>query len=714
MAPPADSAVLPVTSDQSEADDPRVLEVVRDYQTEWECGRRPDREWYLMRHPELVPVIAGYFDGIDLLYREMTDLNRSGDRRHDTDLVPGDRVGEFEIVREVGRGGMGVVYEAAQPSLNRRVAIKVLPGASATDSLRLRRFTIEARAAAAVAHPNIVPVYAVGEDRGLHYYVMRLVDGASLDSVIHLIRHAPTGPVPAGPPAPRRTGGPGLPPDQLIDQYLRDRSAHHRTVARIGTIIARALDHAHQSGVVHRDIKPANILLGRDGHVWVTDFGLARFMGAANGTRTGAPIGTFRYMSPEQASGDKCRLDHRTDVYSLTVTLYELLTGRQAFPSNEPATVLRQITHDDPPAPRVADPTVPADLETILLKGLEKEPQDRYTTAADLADDLDRFLTGRPIRAHRPGPWARPKKWTGRHPVATACAIVCLLLLFAASGVITALTRHAYQAERARADEADRRFQQSKKLGDLMVRISEEETESPLPYQGTRRRLLMAALENYRELLEGGHDDPQMRAELDRVKARIEAMLADEAAARESWRVFLLLFLPVRAELGLFPDQYEQVQQFFRARGLEPGIASEGLRTAYADPNVREQFRSALSDSKARHDLLRLLNASQQKRLTELFLQFLGPLAFNSPEVVEALALTPEQRQQIRALLPAGQSGLGRIFSLSGPPPNRSTEGPDKPADAIAKLTERFVALLTPEQRGAWSRLKGEPFDFRW
>ncbi|WP_261340050.1 protein kinase domain-containing protein [Gemmata obscuriglobus] len=493
-------------------------------------------------------------------------------------------------------------------------------------------------------------------------------------------------------------------PEELVDLRRRNRPAFHQTVARIGGLVARALDHAHQNGVVHRDIKPANLLLGRDGHIWVTDFGLAQFTDAATVTGTGTAIGTLRYMSPEQAEGDRRRLDHRADVYSLAATLYELSTGRPAFPAETPAALLLQIARGAPPAPRSVDPTVPRDLEAVLLKGLETDPRDRYATAAEFADDLDRFLNRRPIAARRPCAGDRARKWAGRHPAVVAGAAIALVLLTAGSGAIAALNQRAYRAERDRADEAERRFYQSKQLGDLMIQISEEEGRSNVSFHGPRRRLLLAALENYRQLNEAGHNDPQVRAELDRATARVEELLAEEKAARESWRVGLLWFQPVRAELRLSPDQEEQVRQSFRVRGLEPGTATAGLGTIRDDLNLRGKIARLLSDPTARNELLRPLTGPQRKRLGELFLRCLGPMAFGDPEIVEALGLTPHQRQQIRLLQPPVALRLGPPFAVLLD--DRRPGGIDPASDP--------VTLLTSEQRAIWKALIGRPFEMPW
>jgi eukaryotic-like serine/threonine-protein kinase len=696
----------PPTLIDDDGGDPRVLELVKAYQAEWESGCRPDRSRYRLRCPDLFPETEIYLDGIDLLYCGITDLKRSGSlpTRFDSGLVcGGDRLGEFEIIREIGRGGMGVVYEAHQLSLNRRVAVKILPRDLAADQNRLRRFAVEAQAAAAVAHPHIVPVYAVGVDRGVNYYVMRFVDGVSLDSFTRDIRQARSSFVELHPSAELYRDDGNVPPsDRLLEQRRVNRPAYHRSVARIGVALARALDHAHQSGVVHRDIKPANLLLGQDGHVWVTDFGLAQFNEAVGVTRTGTALGTLRYMSPEQANGDRRRIDHRTDIYSLVVTLYELVAGKPAFPAEEPALILQQIAHVYPHGLRGPDPTVPADLERVLLKGLEKDPEDRYATAAEFADDLDRVLAGQPIRAHRRNVWERATKWASRHPATMTASGGLLVFLVMVSGVITGLTQHAYRAERARADEAELRFRQSKQLSDLMIQICEEETTPDAPLQGIRRRLLLAALENYRKLRDPGHD-PRMRAESDRIQAQIESMLAEEETLRESWRGCLLWFPSVRAELDLSSDQERQIQQSFLRLGLEPSAVSDGgVIAVFRDPAKRTNLLAAVNAPAERQALLGQLTAIQKRRLRAIFFQLLGPVAFREPSVVEALALTPEQRQQIR--------------TIQAPPPQPEKQRPHRPEDlwtsaTSAATTERIVALLTPEQRKIWREMLGKPFD---
>jgi eukaryotic-like serine/threonine-protein kinase len=305
---------------------------------------------------------------------------------------PPDVLGDFRLGREIGRGGIGVVYEATQITLGRRVAVKVLPPTSLLDPRQLRRFEIEAQAAAALQHPNIVPVIAYGREHGVPYFAMRLIEGRNLAQVVN---------------EGRERGNHGLPP---------------REVAELGRQAAEALDYAHRNEVLHRDIKPSNLLVDADKRLWVADFGLARVRGESDLTASGDVIGTMRYLSPEQARGSRAAIDVRSDVYSLGATLYELSTLRQVFDGDDRADLLRRIMAEEPVPPHQLDPAIPLDLETIVLKALAKEPAERYATAGDLAEDLTRFLAGQPIRARRLSWAGLGVKWARRQWKAVAAA----------------------------------------------------------------------------------------------------------------------------------------------------------------------------------------------------------------------------------------------------------------------------------------------------
>jgi serine/threonine protein kinase/tetratricopeptide (TPR) repeat protein len=444
----------PLAAEEAEAslpDDPRLAEALQEYLAALEAGRPPGRREFLARYPVIAAKLETYLAGLDLLHAAA----RSGPPPAPAAGVQADRpdglqggtpLGDFRLLREVGRGGMGVVYEAEQLSLNRRVALKVLPFAATMDSRQLMRFRNEALAAAALDHPHIVEVHAVGVERGVHYYAMRYIDGPTLAEVIRdLQRSAAGGPGPVDPDATAPycghdpaaghapSAGDTQPRAGLSTWPSYTAPDFFRAVTQLGSEVAEALDHAHQHGIIHRDIKPSNLLVDGRGKVWVTDFGLAHREAGATLTATGDLVGTLRYMSPEQALARRMPVDHRTDIYSLGVTLYELLTLEPALPGDDRQELLRQIAAEEPKPPRQRNRAIPADLETIVLKAMEKNPADRYATAGEMAADLRRHLHDEPVRARRPTLLQRLRKWARRHrglvaSVATVLAISMLTL----------------------------------------------------------------------------------------------------------------------------------------------------------------------------------------------------------------------------------------------------------------------------------------------
>jgi WD40 repeat protein/serine/threonine protein kinase len=470
---------------ESGSDRDSVERLAEEFLSRFRRGERPALSEYTDRHPEHAAEIMELFPALVKIEQlKPAAIDATGPFAGTTD--PGgmprpERIGGYRIVREVGRGGMGVVYEAEQLALGRRVALKVLPLHAAKDGSGLARFRREARAAARLHHTNIVPVHEVGEDGTLCYYAMQLIQGQPLDRVLHELRQLrATGALTqsaggeniahslwtgafhfqeeqAGPARPAAPDGRAasssfhLPGQTDPSNVLSNRAHYHRSVARVGIQVAEALEYAHREGVIHRDIKPSNLLLDPDGRVWVTDFGLAKTEGDAL-TNTGDVVGTVRYMAPERFRGWS---DPRSDVYSLGLTLYEMLLLRPAFDAADRVKQIRQVTDEEPPRLRKVDPSIARDLATVVERAIGKEPTRRYQTAAELAEDLRRFVEDRPIRARRVGGAERVWRWCRRNPVlASLTTAVALLLAVAAVSATVAAIQFRQKAEaEARAKE---------------------------------------------------------------------------------------------------------------------------------------------------------------------------------------------------------------------------------------------------------------------
>jgi serine/threonine protein kinase/WD40 repeat protein/Flp pilus assembly protein TadD len=467
-------------------------QLIGEFVARYRRGERPPLQEYIDRCPDLAAEIRDLFPA--LVEMELA----KEDRRH-AETGPAvspppavEQLGDFRILREVGRGGMGVVYEAEQISLGRHVALKVLPAHALLDPRHLARFRREAKAAARLHHTNIVPVFGVGEQDGRHYYVMQFIQGLGLDVVLDELRRlrqprgkqAPTlddalgrradgtrdlsavhvarsllsgqfrSPEPTGsvtiaqPLAPAKADlGPSSPvraadssptvrlPGQSETSTLSESGRQYwHSVARIGTQVADALAHAANQGILHRDIKPSNLLLDDTGNVWVTDFGLAKAeTDGGNLTHTGDIVGTLRYMAPERFNGQG---DLRSDVYSLGLTLYELLVLRPAFDETDRNRLVKQVMHDEPARPRKLNRSVPRDLETVVLKAIDRDPARRYSSPVELAADLKRFVEDRPVRARRVSETEKFWRWCRRNPLpATLLAGIVLVFLAGFVGV---------------------------------------------------------------------------------------------------------------------------------------------------------------------------------------------------------------------------------------------------------------------------------------
>ncbi len=495
-------------------------------------GEPTTPEEYAEQHPDLADEILALFPALLMMEDLGGDAaSRTGSIASGAEAVAGavtGQLGEFRLLREVGRGGMGVVYEAEQESLGRRVALKILPAGALADQNQVRRFEREARSAARLHHTNIVPVFGVGKHEGTHFYVMQFIQGQGLDAVLLELRQL----------RPRRSAQPAPPDRQMtVSQTARQRPAaaiaeslvtgqfaagradgdlvpgsttlpwsgppeipmprlspsgsglssvfgqadvshiietsrpFAQGVARIGVQVAEALAYAHGQGILHRDIKPSNLLLDRTGTVWVADFGLAKAIGGEDLTHTGDIVGTLRYMAPERFRGQG---DARADIYALGLTLYELLALRPAYQENDRASLIRQVTQEDPPQLRKLSLGVPADLETIVHKAMAREPAQRYATAGALAEDLKRFVDGRPILARRVSAAERYWRWARRNPVIAVLGGMLTGVLVLATFVSTYFALRANQ----KADEAQanalRATQQTQRANVEAQRVRDE------------------------------------------------------------------------------------------------------------------------------------------------------------------------------------------------------------------------------------------------
>ncbi|MEZ6061459.1 MAG: protein kinase [Planctomycetaceae bacterium] len=466
------------------------------------AGEDPDVEEYVQRHPKLEAEIRQILGTLCRIEIARPETFGAGDCKplSGADGAELTQLGDYRILREIGRGGMGVVFEAEQVSLGRRVALKALPNASQLDPRQFARFQLEARATARLEHPNIVPVHGVGEDNNLHYFTMQFIDGPGLGEVLNEVRllrdqHVPSAdsdisvvartlcsgelssseaavqdkPNAAHDGPAGETRGTRLPDGRRADSTvnlaasdtlvnLSGTSAgllgakYFHNVARIGIQIANALEFAHGHGILHRDVKPSNILLDLRGKAWITDFGLAKAEDAADVTHSGDIVGTLRYMAPERFEG---WADRRSDVYSLGLTLYELATLQPAFGTGDRAQLIQNIRDAAPPMPRTIDARIPPDLETIILTAIHAEPAQRYRTAGLLAEDLERFLAGQPIRARRTSPLEKARLWTRRNPV--VASLLATLILVLATGFATSTWYWHQAAVRAAALEVSER-----------------------------------------------------------------------------------------------------------------------------------------------------------------------------------------------------------------------------------------------------------------
>ena len=613
-------------------------------------GEPLDIEEYATRYPQLADVIREIFPAIAAVAASSSaDFGEFIDKPRTERIV-----GNFRLIRQIGRGGMGIVYEAEEISLHRRVALKILPFASVLDPKQLQRFKNEAQAAAGLHHPHIVPVYSVGTDRGVHYYAMQFVDGQDLATIIHERQSSRIdAKIESLPLQTRRetsTGDEKAHPDcdiaiaALPQEKTADWDGHNEaptqsvipmnataplaeattiggqhargfylTAANLGIQAAEALEFAHQRGIVHRDIKPSNLLIDANGDLWITDFGLVQMETGTGLTKSGDVIGTLHYMSPEQALGQRGVIDHRSDIYSLGATLYELLTGEPMIASTLKTDVLKKIADEDPPAPCSRNPEIPTDLETIVLKATAKEAPERYSTAEALAEDLRRFLEDKPILAKRPGIRDRLAKWSRRNNTLVMAVTAVLFVAVAALSASTFFIASAYEAETAQRQVAERQSERADKnlaralaaVNEMLTEVAAQDMENIPQTEPVRRALLQKAVKFHEELSAEYGDNPAIQHEMGLAYVRMAVVYEalgefDKAEATGEQAISLLNKLISSAPRN--PDYRHSLGLAYEVVGLalfqrRPERINDAIQTCRLQLAVNQQLVADFPDS---------------------------------------------------------------------------------------------------------------------
>jgi serine/threonine protein kinase/tetratricopeptide (TPR) repeat protein len=724
-------------SSASSLADPAFAALLEEVANKCLAGEAIDWPAYERHHPEHVQELRQLMPAM----QAVADLSRSA---HDGDAASpsaaealAGTLGDFRILREVGRGGMGIVYEAEQMSLKRRVALKVLPFAGAMDSRQLQRFKNESLAAAQLHHTNIVPVYYVGCERGIHFYAMQFIEGHSLADVIASLRK-PSEPRPlgSGEGADRTTAYNPLPDGRGSDSStatvntkpiaalstLRSTTdaAYFRTIAELGIQAAEGLDYAHEHGIIHRDIKPANLLVDAESRLWITDFGLAQVQGDARMTMTGDLVGTLRYMSPEQALAKRVVVDHRTDIYSLGATLYELLTHQSAYSATDRQELLRQIAFEEPRKPRKLNRSIPTELETIVLKAMEKNPSERYATAKDLAEDLRRYVMDKPIQARRPTPIQRVRKWARRHRATATAAAVCLLVTAAVTlgsigwilGDRGARKRQAEAIVLEALKAAEPGLEQGNPWDHALVsalRQAEAHSQSGLLSPELQRRVeqlqkdvkMLAELEriSLEKAARFADDNFVVSGQADEYKRAFEACGVDFARLELKEAVSLLQTSAIRKDLVAALEEWAGSRSSPSVKQVNPQAERIRSLARQADPNPWAEQLRELRLSGRNEEFERLLLARPVEELSQTAILRISRAITPNDEFPEA-PISPrgiEFLRQAQAQYPANfwtNHYLG--FALGHLQPPRLEE-------ALGFL--RAAIALRPESPGAYSNL---------
>ena len=424
--------------------------IAEQYSEQFAAGNNPSIEDFARRFPEFSTEIRELFPTLEFIAAVLP-----GEATSSSPISSGYRfeehsISDFRLIRELGRGGMGVVHEAEQISLGRRVALKILPASCLLSSQRKARFSQEAKAAGRLHHSNIVPVFGTGSTDDVEFIIMQLIPGVSLDKLVFQLRQSKQlrsiyGQVDIA----ASVGGnekQNINSDDLIGDYQAAKievgKEYWRDVATIGRQVAEALQYAHDQGILHRDIKPGNLILDVDQRIWVSDFGLAKIVDSDQLTKSGDILGTVKYMAPERLFGD---YDTRSDIYSLGATLYELAALKPVFNTTNQEAIARQMFRESPTSLSTLRPTIPRDFKTIIEKAMAHESEHRYETAGELAADLGRFLNDEPIKARPTSFISSGVRWSRRNPLLASAFSLLAIFLITAAIVSTQAARHFRQ-----------------------------------------------------------------------------------------------------------------------------------------------------------------------------------------------------------------------------------------------------------------------------
>lgn len=734
---------------ESEQEIATIEQLTEDFLERCRRGEHPAIADYERLHPELADQIRAFFPTLALVEQlkpSPQDERLESSGRFSLRDVGQGQIGDYRILREVGRGGMGIVYEAEQQSLGRRVALKVLASVSHFVPQQLARFHHEARAAARLHHTNIVPVFGVGEDNGLHYYVMQFISGLGLDQVFDELRRPSFTDAFDSTRHEFSTDRSEVARTEIARSLFQERSHHRRVnelvdevtdsafaedipaigatrrvnscetsssfsqsskllgssdsnrlyarnIAEIGVQVAEALAYAHEQGILHRDVKPSNLLLDLRANVWVADFGLAKAVDNEDLTETGDVVGTVRYMAPERFSG-KC--DPRSDIYSLGITLYEMLARRPAFSASDRQQLLKHVAEVEPTPLRQIDASIPRDLETVIQKSIEKAPEDRYQTADALAGDLSCFLEDRPVGARRVRLLERATRWARRNPL-PAALVAAVFVLLAAIGSISSilairLERQAVRVRQANVD-AERNFQAARKaVDDYFTLVSEETLLNEPSLIMLREKLLRAALDYHRDFLRERGDSPDLQAELATSFLRAGSLLAQLGSREEAIAYYgnaRDLFTKLAAAQPRQPDFRRSLAdclvRIATVRGFG-GAHPETVKQELAQAGVLcEQLRAEdPTDIVSRHFLVTVLNLTSRLEQNAKNLRAALDLCRHSHDVLdEIVAMQPDSPRGLSRMAEAHRN-LSMLETATG----NCEEG--------LRLHKRAISILEP------------------